>query len=65
MALRKPNTKDMAPPAGNGAGTALAEPPPPAAPGESADECNAVGQALVAGGHLSQESIDTVIARTN
>ncbi len=62
MALRKPSTKDMAPPGGNGAATALAEPPPA---GESAAECNAVGQALVAGGHLSQESFDTVSASTN
>ena len=64
MALRKPNTKEMAPPAGNGAATALAE-PPLAVAGESADECNAVGQALVAGGHLSQDSFDTVVASTN
>jgi hypothetical protein len=61
MALRKPRPEDMAPP-GGGTATALAEPPP--AQGESIDECNAVGQALIAGGHLSQESFDTVSAAT-
>ena len=63
MALRKPRPEDMAPP-GGGTATALAE-PPPIAQGESVDECNAVGQALVAGGHLSQESFDTVSSTTN
>ena len=33
--------------------------------GGSADECNAVGERLVAGGHLSQESFETVSATTN
>jgi len=50
MALRKPRPDDMAPP-GGGTATALAE-PPTTVQGESADECNAVGQALMAGGHL-------------
>ena len=61
MALRKPRTEDLAPPGGSVA-TALAEPPPA---GESVDQCNAVGERLIAGGHLSRESFDTVSATTN
>ena len=67
MALRKPRPDDLAPSGGGGGGasaTALAE-PPAGVRGESADECDAVGQSLVAGGHLSQESFDTVSATTN
>ncbi len=63
MALRKPRPEDSAP-HGGGTATALAE-PPAGVQGESAAECTAVGQALVAGGHLSQESFDTVLATTN
>jgi type IV pilus assembly protein PilB len=61
MALRKTRPDDMNLP-GSGHATALAE--PPAALGQSIDECNAVGQSLVSRGLLSQESFDTVSATT-
>jgi hypothetical protein len=67
MALRKPRPDDMAPPAGGGAATAVAErPDEPAGPtGESAEECAAVGQALVQGGHATAEIIATAITESS
>ncbi len=49
MALRKPKSDEMAPP-GGGTATALAERPETV--GESMQECVAVGQLIVQGGHL-------------
>ncbi len=69
MALRKPKPDDLAPPgsdAGGNGGTATALAEPPAAPlGESADECNAVGQALLQAGHLTQETLDPALGVAN
>ena len=62
MALRKSKSDDMAPP--GGVATALAE-PPAAVIGESAEECSAVGQALVQSGNLSAEDLATVIESAN
>jgi type IV pilus assembly protein PilB len=52
MALRKPRPDDA--PSTNGGGVALAEPPPT---GESAEQCAAVGQILLQGGHLDGERL--------
>jgi type IV pilus assembly protein PilB len=62
MALRKSKSDELAPPvAGDGgAATALAD-PPAAGIGESAEECSAVGNALVQGGHLSAEDLTTAL----
>ncbi len=68
MALRKPKSDDLAAPTGGGTATALAEPPTSAASaptGASADECAAVGQALVQGGHLSAEALASTLADAN
>jgi type IV pilus assembly protein PilB len=65
MALRKPKSDDFAAPTGGGTATALAEPPPMAPTGASADECAAVGQVLVQGGHLAADSLATALAEAN
>jgi len=58
MALRKPKPEDFAPPPGGGTATALADPPGRAGTaGESVEECEAVGQALLQGGHVSAEAL--------
>ena len=62
MALRKSKPEDMAPPGGGS--TALAD-PPVVATGESAEECSAVGQALVQLGHLSAEDLATALEAAN
>ena len=64
MALRKPRPDDLAAPAASNGGTAtaLAEPPPP---GASVDECAAVGQALVQGGHLDAEKLALALEEAN
>ena len=53
MALRKNKSEDAAP-TGGGTATALADPPASQA-GESANECAAVGQALIQSGQLTAE----------
>ena len=65
MALRKPKPEDFAAPAeGGGTATALAE--KPAAPvGESAEECAAVGQALVQAGKLDADTMGSALASAN
>jgi type IV pilus assembly protein PilB len=60
MALRKPRPDDFAAPSG-GTATALAEPPV----GQSAEECSAVGQALVQAGQLDAETLATALAEAN
>ncbi|HSM66476.1 MAG TPA: hypothetical protein VK860_09240, partial [Ilumatobacteraceae bacterium] len=60
MALRKTRPDDFAAPSG-GTATALAEPPV----GQSADECSAVGQALVQAGQLDAETLATALAEAN
>ena len=64
MALRKPRPDDLAAPAASNGGTAtaLAEPPPP---GASVDECAAVGQALVEGGHIDAEKLALALEEAN
>ncbi len=64
MALRKSKPDAMAPPGGGASATALAE-PPAADPGESAEECSAVGQALVQGGQLSAEDLAPTLEAAN
>ena len=61
MALRKPQPADLANHDGGGTATAVAEPPPVVA-GESADECAAIGQALVQGGYLAADALESVLA---
>jgi len=62
MALRKPKPEDLAAPGGGG--TALAEKPAPVV-GESAEECAAVGQALVQAGHLDADAMGAALAAAN
>jgi type IV pilus assembly protein PilB len=61
MALRKPRPDDS-PSANGGGGIALAEPP---AVGQSAEQCAAVGQALLQGGHLDGETLTTALEEAN
>ena len=61
MALRKPQPADLADQPGGGTATAVAE-PPPVQPGESAEECAAIGRALVQSGHLAADALETVLA---
>jgi type IV pilus assembly protein PilB len=61
MALRKPKPGDLAPPGG---GVALAE-KAPVPIGESAEECAAVGQALVQTGQLDPDSMGAALAAAN
>ena len=64
MALRKPRPDDIAAAGSSngGAATALAEPP---AVGASADECNAVGQALVQQGHIAPDRLAVALEEAN
>jgi len=69
MAIRKSKSDDLALPDGDaaaqgGAATALADPPSPPT-GESVGECQAVGEALVHAGHLTQESFDAAVEAAN
>jgi type IV pilus assembly protein PilB len=61
MALRKPRPDDL-PAANGGGGTALAEPPPG---GASTEQCMAVGQMLLQGGHLDAEKLAAALDDAN